>query len=159
MTSLSGNVITYTLGPNGTPSYPIGAQLIPLQQTAFFVARGHAGQSALFEGVMTIPSGGSVANAAWTVQELVPGVISMQVLYGTGVGGQTTQYLDAAAVTNWAAITSVKLGFLLEGNAGSSTASTNLKIFNVFGTTLKLPMDSRLRHTYYLTVNARNGTL
>jgi len=158
MTSLVGNVVGYAVGPNGTPSYPIGSQLIPLQQTAFFVARGDAGQSALFEGVMSIPAGGAAASA-WSIQELVPGVSSMQVLYGNGINGQTTQYVAADAVTNWSAVTSVKIGFLIEGNQASSAASTNLQTFNLFGVAVAVPEDSRLRHTYFMTVNSRNTTL
>ena len=83
----------------------------------------------------------------------------MQVLYGLGVNGQTTQYVDASAVTNWGAVTTIKLGFLIGGNPGSSTAATNQTAFKLFSTALIVPMDSRLRHTYYMTVNTRNGTL
>ena len=83
----------------------------------------------------------------------------MQVLYGIGVNGQTTQYVDASAVTNFGAVTSVRLGFLIEGNQASSTAATNQTAFKLFNTALVVPMDSRLRHTYYMTVNTRNETL
>ena len=155
----ASNILAYTLGPNGTPVYPSGSQVIPIQQTAFFVATTTAGQSALFQGVMTMPSGGSAANAKWAISAIVPGVINMQVLYGIGVNGQTTRYVNASAVTNWGAVTSVRLGFLIEGNATSSTAATNQTAFKLFATALTVPMDSRLRHTYYMTVNTRNATL
>jgi type IV pilus assembly protein PilW len=156
----ASNNLAYTLGPNGTPAYPSGSQVIQIQQTAFFVAkRKSSGQSALFRGVMTIPSGGSAANATWAISEILPGVINMQVLYGIGVNGQTTQYVDASAVTNWGAVTNVRLGFLIEGNATSSTAATNQTAFKLFNTALSVPTDSRLRHTYYMTVNTRNNTL
>lgn len=157
--AVAGNVLTYILGPNGTPVYPTGSQLIPIQQTALFVAKGGANQSGLFQAVMKIPTGGSVANAAWVVSEIVPGVINMQALYGVGVNGQTTQYVDASAVTNWSAVTTVKLGFLIEGNSASSDASTNQTAFKLFNTALTVSKDSRLRHTYYMTVNSRNNTL
>ncbi len=156
----ASNNLAYTMGPNGTPAYPSGSQVIPIQQTAFFVAkRKNSDQSALFEGVMTIPSGGSAANATWAISEIVPDVINMQVLYGVGVQGQTAQYVDASAVTNWNAVTTVRLGFLIEGNSASTTAATNQTSFKLFNTTLKVPADSRLRHTYYMTVNLRNATL
>jgi len=159
-TTVAPIVLTYTLGPNGTPLYPVSSQVIPIQQTAFYVAQGHAGQSGLFEAVMQIPVGGTAATATWgTPNEVVPGVLNMEVLYGTGVQGQATQYVKASAVTNWAAVTTIKLGFLVEGNPSSSTASTNQTSFPLFANTLVVPADSRLRHTFYLTVNARNGTL
>ena len=157
--SSASGLLTYASGPNSTPPYPAGSQLIPIQQTAFFVAKGHAGQSALFEGVMTIPSGGTTAGAKWSVSEMVPGVSNMQVLYGVGVNGQNTQYVDASAVTNWSAVTSAKLGFLIEGNQASSTAATNQTAFTLFNTAINVPADSRLRHTFYMTVNFRNATL
>ena len=161
-TTVAPIVLTYTLGPNGTPLYPVSSQVIPIQQTAFYVAQGHAGQSGLFEAVMQIPAGGTAATATWgTPNEVVPGVLNMEVLYGisTGTPGQATQYVKASAVTNWAAVTTIKLGFLVEGNPSSSTASTNQTSFPLFANTLVVPADSRLRHTFYLTVNARNGTL
>jgi type IV pilus assembly protein PilW len=157
--SVNTNVLTYSLGPNGTPLYPAGSQLIPIQQTALYVAKGSAHQSGLFEAIMKIPSGGSAADASWSTSEIVPGVMNMQVLYGVGVNGQTTQYVNASAVTNWAAVTTIKLGFLIEGNPTSSNASTNQTTFKLFNTALTVPVDSRLRHIYYMTVNLRNATL
>jgi type IV pilus assembly protein PilW len=153
------NILDYAVGPNGTPLYPAGSQVIPIQQTVFFVARGDAGQSALYEGTMRIPAGGTAATATWFFQEMVPGVSNLQVLYGIGVDGQATRYVDAAGVTNWGAVTTIKLGFLIEGNQASSNASTNQKLFTLFGTALTVPVDSRLRHTFYMTVNTRNTTL
>lgn len=159
MTSLSNNVISFTLGPNGTPFYAVSSQIIPMQQTAFFVASGHANQSALYQGVMTIPPGGTAANAGWAVQELIPGVSNMQVLYGTGQNGHATEYVSADQVTNWAAVTSIKLGFLIEGNQTSTNNPTNRTAFNLFGQVLNVPKDSRLRHMFFMTINTRNGTL
>lgn len=154
------NILGYAVGPNGTPLYPAGSQVIPIQQTVFFVGKGDAGQSALYEGVMTIPTGGGPAAAVWNFQEMVPGVSNMQVLYGIGVDRQTTRYVDAiTAAANWGAVTTIKLGFLIEGNQASSNASTNQGLFTLFGTTLAVPVDSRLRHTFYMTVNTRNTTL
>lgn len=159
ITAAASNVLAYTLGPNGTPVYPVGSQVIPIQQTAFFVAKGKtSGPSALFEGVMSMPASGSPATATWTVTELVPGVSNMQVLYGT-TSGSSAQYVDAGHVTDWSAVTSVKLGFLIEGNQASSNAVTNPTSFTLFNQTLTLPTDSRLRHTFFMTVNTRNSTL
>lgn len=156
VTAGTSPVLNYTLGPNGSPLYPISSQVIPIQQTAFYVGTDHAGQSALFEAVMS----GNAATASWgTPLKVVPGVLNMQVLYGIGNSSQATQYVNAASVTNWTAVTTIKLGFLIEGNQASSTASTNQKTFPLFGNTLTVPTDSRLRHTFYLTVNTRNNTL
>lgn len=160
ITSAKNNVLTFASGPTGTPLYPVGSQAIPIQQTAFFVARRkNSGQNALFEGVMTIPAGGSAANATWSISELIPGVSSMQVRYGSGGNGRTAEYVDASLVNDWTAITSVKLGFLVEGQPGSSDISTNPTSVALFDKLFTLAADTRLRHTFYMTVNARNSTL
>ncbi|WP_266156431.1 PilW family protein [Dyella silvatica] len=159
-TGVTGNVVSYTTGPNGIPTFLAGAQLAPVQQTAFFIAKGHAGQSALFEGVMTLGSTGA-ANAFWTVNEIVPGVSGMKVLYGI-TNGNVTQYVDAngvAAAGGWSLVTVVKLGFLVEGNQGSASKLTAPTLYSLFNSSLSVPADSRLRHVFYMTVNTRNTTL
>lgn len=156
----TSSVLNYSLGPNGTPVYPVSSQVIPIQQTAFYVAKGNAGQSALFQAVMQIPTGGSSANATWGApREIIPGVLNMQVLYGIGTGGRATRYVDASGVADFTTVTTVKLGFLIEGNPTSAVAKTNQTSFPLFTNTLSVPADSRLRHTFYLTVNTRNSTL
>jgi type IV pilus assembly protein PilW len=162
-TGNAGTLLNYATGPNGTPLYPISSQIIPIQQTAFFVAKGDAGQSALFEAVMTIPAGGTAANAIWSKPvEVVPGVLNMQVLYGIGNGSappEANAYVTAPNVTNFSNVNTVKLGFLIEGNTSSSNAKTNQTVFPLFSSTLTAPADSRLRHTFSMTVNTRNSTL
>ena len=163
VTAVNGTSLTYSSGPNGTPQYPVGTQLVPLQQTMFFVAQGHGGQSSLFEGVMTIPAGGSsLSGATWTVNEMVPGVTAMKVLYGIGTGGQATQYVDASQVTNWLSVTSIKLGFVVEGDVGSvakPSAAQSYTLFNDTNDVVTVPADTRLRHVFYMTINTRNSTL
>jgi len=132
-----------------TVDYPSGAQFIPLQQTAFFVGQGTGSQSTLMSA--------TYASGAWTVQPLVPGVDSMQILYGTGAAGVITQYVPASAVTNWAQVSSIQLGFLIQGQIGSGGASTSTaNSYSVLGTTITVPNDGRLRHVYQMTINLRN---
>jgi hypothetical protein len=156
--STSANTVTFTSGPNGTPTFANSSQLIPLQQTVYFIAKGDGGESALFQGTMSGPA----ASAAWTMNEMVPGVSNMQVRYGIGSNGQATQYVDASAVSSnggWGAVTSIQLGFLIEGNLNSATIPSAATKYTLFNTTLTVPPDSRLRHTYFLTINTRNATL
>jgi type IV pilus assembly protein PilW len=156
-------VVTFATGPNGTPLYGLGTQLIPMQQTVFFVGKGHGGQSALFRGVMTpgTGAGNGVAGAKWTNSETVPGVIAMKVLYGvaTGSNEQATEYFDAGHVVNWPSVTTIKLAFLLEGNLGSSPIPAGVQNYTLLGSTVTVPADSRLRHIFNMTVNTRNNTL
>lgn len=162
-----------TLGTGNTstqiqPVYQDGVQLAPMQQVAYFVGQGHGGQSALYQATLV--------QGQWDVQELVPGVDDMQILYGVGVNGQTTQYLSAdkvaalqssppSGVTSlpfnpWSIVNSVRIGFLIEGGLGSAPpGGDNPTSWSVLGTTIHVPADTRLRHVYTLTVNLRNSSL
>jgi type IV pilus assembly protein PilW len=158
--ALNGLTLSLASTPN-LALYPDGAQAVPLQQAAYYVARGDGGQSALFQAVMTIPAGGGVANATWQTSEIVPGVTAMQVRYGIGSdsnGSQTTQYVSANQVSNWSAVTSLRLGFIVEGGIGSSGNGSATSSYTLFDT-FQLPADSRLRHTTFLTVDLRNHSL
>ncbi len=184
-TAVTNPVIVGPIGTQGAgntttqiqPIYQSGVQLAPLQQVAYFVGQGHGGQSALFQATLV--------QGQWSVQELIPGVDNMQVLYGVGPNGQTTQYLSAKGVqalqanpppgvtstpfNPWTIVNSVRIGFLIEGGLGSVLANNNQKQWNVLGTTITLPNqpppnnaipnDTRLRHVYTLTINLRNTTL
>jgi len=163
-TTVNAGVVTFLSGPSpngapiGTVQYGTSTQLIPVQQTAFFVGKGDGNQSALYQGVMT-PGANGASDATWTINEAVPGVIAMKALYGIGGGGQTTQYVDAAAVTNFAQINTVKLAFLIEGNVGSSPIPSGPQTYALLGNAVVVPADSRLRHVFNMTVNLRNDTL
>jgi type IV pilus assembly protein PilW len=155
-------VVSFTTGPNGTPLYGLGTQLIPVQQTVFFVGHSRGGQSALFRGVMSPGLGAAgVTGAGWSNTEVVPGVIGMKVLYGVATGGNQHEYFDAGHVVNWPAVTSIKLAFLLEGNVGSAPVSATAtgQQYTLLGNTVTAPADSRLRHVFNMTVNTRNNTL
>ncbi len=134
------------------PQYKNGSQFVELQQVAYMVARGDGGQSSLYQAVMK--------NGAWDLQPLVPGVDSMQVLYGIGPeSGGTTQYVSADDVGQWTQVNSVRIGFLLEGALGSGIVDSNPTQWDVLGTTVTVPKDTRLRHVFVMTVNLRNVTL
>ncbi len=154
----SPGTISHTLGSGALAksadalavNYPAGAQFVPLQQTAFYVAHGQGDQSVLMRAIFSA--------GVWDVQPLVPGVESMQVLYGLGTGGIVNRYVAASAVTDWSHIVAVRLGFLVQGQAGSgATGSTALSQFSVLGTTITVPSDGRLRHVFEMTINLRNA--
>ncbi|KTD08988.1 Tfp pilus assembly protein PilW [Legionella gratiana] len=155
ITGATGTSISHSGGTgvyaNGTStflvSYQAGAQFIPLQQTAFFVGQGQGGQSALMRGILT--------NTGWTIQPLVPGVSVMKVEYGIGSNGSISQYVTANAVTNWAQVYAVRLGFLIEGQIASGTLNTTQ--YTVLGTTVNVPNDNRLRHVYEINIALRNA--
>lgn len=158
ITGVAGTTITHAAGAgalaNTTSTFPvnyINPALIPVQQTALYVAQGQGGQSVL----MLATYGGGV----WTASPLVLGVDTMQLLYGIGANGVVSQYVPASSslVTASTAVYSVRLAFLIEGQPGSAGAN-NRTSFPVLGTTVNVPQDTRLRHVYEMTVNLRNGS-
>ncbi|MCW8386398.1 PilW family protein [Fluoribacter dumoffii] len=129
-------------------NYQPGAQFIPLQQTAFFVGQGQGGQSALMRGILT--------ETGWTIQPLVPGVEVMKVQYGIGGNGSISQYVTADAVTNWAQVYAIRLGFLVEGQVASG--NQNSTQYRVLDTLVTVPNDNRLRHVYEVNIALRNAS-
>ena len=156
ITAVSANSISHAAGvgalANATDalavSYPSGSQFVPLTQTAFFVARDPGGQSTLIRATLN-------ASGTWAIQSLIPGVDTMQVLYGTGSNGIPVEYVPASAVNNWGQVYSIRLGFLLEGQLGSATLPPTQ--FSVLGTTVNVPANNKLRHVYEMTINIRNS--
>lgn len=155
ITGATGSTFSHTAGTgvyaNGSSTFIVnyqpGAQFIPLQQTAFFVGQGQGGQSALMRGILT--------SSGWTIQPLVPGVEVMKVEYGIGSNGSISQYVTADAVTNWAQVYAVRLGFLIQGQIASGTSNTTQ--YSVLSTTVNVPNDNRLRHVYEINIALRNA--
>ena len=160
ITGIAGKTISHAVGAgtddNSLGIIPLnfqpGSQFIPLQQTAFYVAQGTGDQATLMQAVYS--------NGVWTDQPLIPGVESMQVLYGIGSSGVVTQYLSADGVgSNWANVYAIRIGFLIQGQKGTGSSGTaSQRTYNVLGTNVTVPADGRLRHVYELTIEMRNAT-
>ncbi len=156
ITALAGTTVTHAAGAgvlaNATSgllvNYAAGSQFIMLTQTAFFIARDPSGQSALVRATFN-------QNGTWSIQALAPGIETMQVLYGIGTSGVPTQYVAASAVPNWGQIYAIRVGFLIEGQQGSTTRGPTQ--FSVLETTVNVPADNRLRHVYEVTIHLRNS--
>ena len=158
ITGVAGTTLTHAAGAaaleNVTATLPVNFSLpllIPIQQTAIYVAQGQGGQSVL---KLATYSGG-----AWTASPLVPGVQTMQVLYGvdTNADGVVDKYVPASTLTAATPVYSVRLGFLIEGQPGSA-GPTNPTQFTILGTTVNIPQDTRQRRVYEMTVNLRNAS-
>ncbi len=154
ITGVAGFTLSYAAGAgalaNVAATFPVATNnlLIPIQQTAIYVAQGQGGQS-----VLTLAT---YSAGAWTASPLVPGVETMQVQYGIGSNGVVSQYVLANAVTAATPVYSVRMGFLIEGQAGTAGAA-NPTQFTVLGTTVNVPQDTRQRRVYEMTINLRNA--
>jgi type IV pilus assembly protein PilW len=156
ITGVAGNVITHAAGAgalaNGVAAISLpyaNPVLTPMQQTALYVAQGQGGQS-----ILTLAT---YINGSWTQSPLVPGVENMQVLYGIGINGAATQYVAASSLTPTTAVYSVRLGFLISGQPGATNVG-NPRSYNVLGTVVVVPQDTRLRRVYEMTVKVRNAS-
>lgn len=135
-----------------TPAFPPGSQFVPLQQAAFYVGQGPGGMSALYKAVYV---GGS-----WVATPIVPGVENMQVMYSVATNG-TYQWVSASAVAagpGFGTVSAVRVGFLMAGNLGSAHVAAGTP-FDVLGTSVTAPADTRLRHVFVMTVDLRNAGL
>lgn len=151
VTHAAGTAITDNASATLALTYPAGSQFVPLQQTAFFVAQGNGGQSILMRA--------TYAGSTWSAQQLVPGVETLQILYGVGSNGIVNKYVPASAGLDWSTVYAVRLGFLLQGQIGSGgPVGSGSQSFDVLGTTVQVPTDGRLRHVFEMTVNLRNAS-
>lgn len=154
ITALGANSLSHASGTgvfqNSSSTFPVnfsaGSQFIPIQQSAFFLAHGQGGQSSLMRAILG--SGG------WTIEPLVSGVEFMKIQYGIGDNGAITQYVSANLVSDWTKVYAVRMGFLLSGKSGSASS---LRTYNVLDTTVTVPSDTLLRHTYEITMQLRNS--
>jgi type IV pilus assembly protein PilW len=154
ITGANGTTITHDAGSgsmqNNLSAFPVnfqvGSQFVPIQQTAFFVSQGDGGQSTLMRGILN--------GNTWTIEPLVPGVELMKVQYGIGTNSLITQYVSADSVTDWTKVYAVRLGFLIAGKIGSSSSKTS---YTVLDTTVTVPTDNLLRHTFEMTIQLRNS--
>ncbi|MFI4918519.1 MAG: PilW family protein [Legionellales bacterium] len=155
ITGVTGANLSHSSGAgvlqNATSTFTVnfqpGAQFIVLQQTAFFIGQGQGGDSALMRGILN--------GSSWTVQPIVPGVELMKVQYGIGSGGVITQYVSADAVPDWSSVYAVRIGFIIAGKLGSGISSTSP--LTVLDIPVTVPVDTRLRHVFEMTINLRNA--
>jgi type IV pilus assembly protein PilW len=163
VTNVTGNVISH--GTSGSPGnlaaafvsnimFGAGSQVTPLETTAYFIGVGADGDGALFSADVTS------ANTL-TANELVPDIEAMQILYGLDTTGSQTvsEYVTADAVTDFTSVMSVQIALLAAGPPGSATlpaAGAPANTYNLFGTIVTAPKDTRARQVFEVTIASRN---
>jgi type IV pilus assembly protein PilW len=133
-----------------------GAQIGTGTAVAFFVGESADGSPALFSAT-TDPSKAS----GFDYQELVPGVENLQVLYGVDTTGSgTASEYDTADVVNangyWGQVVSVRAALLLRSDTGAVTLPSAAVTYNLLGTVIQAPLDTRLRQVFTATIGIRN---
>jgi type IV pilus assembly protein PilW len=161
----AGNTVNLAAGawPNNTSSsfpvsFEVGSQVAPVDTTAFYIGRGADGDGALYSLEL---NGGST----FTANELVPDIEAMQVLYGVDTTGTQTvgEYMTANQVinngssptTSFNNVMSVKVAVLAASQPGAVRPAAAAP-YNLLGTLVTAPQDTRARQVFEITISLRN---
>jgi type IV pilus assembly protein PilW len=160
ITSVGGNTVSHAAsgaaGGNASGAFPVdfgnGAMVAPLAATVYFIGLGADGDGALFSADMQI-------NNTLSPNELVPDIEAMQILYGLDATGvqNASQYVTADLVPDFSSVMSVQVAVLAAGPLGSAAMPSTPVSYNLFGTLVTAPLDTRARQVFQVTIAARNA--
>lgn len=124
----------------------------------FYAARYYVGNDANGRPVLRRMTGVDKVSGAVVVNDLVEGVESLQVLYGEDTAGSdmiADTYVNAAAVTNWDNIVSVRIALLMR-TVAEYGPDVNDNTYDLLGTTINPVDDRRRRRVFTATIQVRN---
>ena len=151
VTHNAGGVPGNSTASFGPLSFSAGTQVTPVDTVVYYIGPGADGDSALFvDDLNAVPFTGPA--------ELVPDIEAMQVLYGldTNTTQTVSEYVTADQVADFNTVMSVKVAVLAASAPGSAkTAVANT--FNLLGTTVTAPIDTRARQVFEETIAVRNA--
>jgi type IV pilus assembly protein PilW len=158
ISSVAGTTVSF--GTSGTPgntassfpvSFQIGSQVTPIDTTVYYIGQGADGDGALFSNDLN-------ATSTFTANELVSDIESMQVLYGVDTTGTQTvaEYMPAQQVIDFNTVMSVKLAVLAASQPGAVPKPSVAPSYNMLGSTVTAPIDTRARQVFEITVSTRN---
>jgi type IV pilus assembly protein PilW len=132
-------------------SFAPGAQVTPVDTVVYYIGVGADGDGALWADDLN-------ATGGFTASELVPDIEAMQILYGldTTKTQTVTEYVTADQVGDFNTVMSVKVA-LLAASAPGSAQPTGAKTYNLLGTTVTAPNDTRSRQVFEETIAVRNA--
>jgi type IV pilus assembly protein PilW len=132
-------------------SYAAGAQITPVDTLVYYIAPGADQDSALWVYDLN-------ATGTFKASELVPDIEAMQVLYGvdTTNGQIAGAYVTADKIGDFNTVMSVKVALLAASPPGSARL-TGAKTYNLLGTTVTAPNDTRSRQVFEETIAVRDS--
>jgi type IV pilus assembly protein PilW len=151
-------VITHNAGGvpgNTTAAFPVsfsaGAEVTPVDTMVYYIGKGADGDGALFVYDLN-------ATGVFTANELVPDIEAMQILYGLDTNNTqiVSEYVTADQVPDFNTVMSVKIA-LLAASAPGSTHQSVANTYNLLGTAVTAPIDSRERQVFEETIAVRNS--
>lgn len=134
-----------------------GALVSALTTVVYYVGLGADGYSALKR--LEILNGQVNGAQIFTDEEIAPNVENMQVLYGIDTNGTkvASAYVTANQVTNWDSVVGVRVAVLSASPAGAAPKPPAAPTFNLLGTTVKAPVDTRMRKVFDMSITMRNA--
>ncbi len=147
-------------------SYSDTARIMRFSSTAYFVAdtgRVDSGGDAVFA---LYRQRESTAGGTFSVDELVEGIESLQILYGERLANDNIRYISAdTADLDMTQVVAVKLGFLISSSGGVQSGTDQLSYdlpgetivpAGTAGADVVHPLDNRIRRTFQTVINVRN---
>ena len=162
-----GTVINHATGGfpgNLTNTFPAqvnfdpGSEVTLLETTAYYIGVGADGDGALFAADLSAGDSFTSAGPIISPNELVPDIEAMQILYGLDTTGTRTvgQWVTGDQVNDYSSVMSVHIALLAAGPPGSSPLPTVAKTYNLLGSVVTAPIDTRNRQVFDVTVGVRN---
>jgi len=123
----------------------------PVDTRVYYIGKGADGDGALFVDDLN-------ATGTFTANELVPDIEAMQILYGLDTNNTqiVSEYVTADAVADFNTVMSVKIALLAASAPGSTHPGAALT-YNLLGTLVTAPADSRERQVFEETIAVRNS--
>lgn len=133
--------------------YDTDAQIVSFVSRRYFIGNGAYGGPSLFR-----------THNGTTPQELIEGVEQMQLLYGQDTDGDkiADTYLDAASITDWGNVISVRLSLLFRTVKENFQIDPDSKTYNLLGgtgnggVTVGPVNDHNRRRVFTTTIQIRN---
>ena len=134
--------------------YGLGSEVSRHQTYAFYIGQGASGRPSLFQ-LRLQPL--SATNAGFAPEELVEGIDSMQIRFGTDPDndGDSDAWSPADGVADWTQVLSLEVT-LLARSADEYGTETDTFVYNLAGTQFDPIDDRRLRQVFSSTVGIRN---
>lgn len=134
--------------------FGLGAEVSRHQTYAFYIGQGASGRPSLFQ-LRLQPL--TATNAGFAPEELVEGIDSMQIRFGTDPDndGDSDAWTPAGGVADWTQVLSLEVT-LLARSADEYGTETDTFVYNLAGTQFNPIDDRRLRQVFSSTVGIRN---
>lgn len=134
--------------------YGPGSEVFTLRSSVIYVAYNPRGGKSLYWSYLNTNSGGASSGVGLVAEELVEGVVDMQLTYGEDTDNNgVANYYDTAPNVDLKDVNVVRVSILTESLKDNVTQTPQKYTFN--GTTVT-PSDNKLRRVFTSTIALRN---